>query len=84
MAELIDCCIPAPFPFQVGLVDLKNLLLVLLQCQGYLLLFLGVVNWRQIEGFQEIIQSLVEEKGNVIDFFNDSGGYKETSLMKLS
>ena len=84
VAELIDRLKPGPSPGQVGLVVLQNLLLLLLQCLGYSLLLLGIVNWWQFEGFQEIIQSLVEEKGNVIDFFNDSGGYKETSLMKLS
>ena len=74
IAELIDRFKPGSSPGQVGLVVLENHLLVHLQNLGSKLLLLGVVNWGQIEGCQELVHSLVEEKLDFVDFFNVNRG----------
>ena len=57
VAELIDLFKPGSVPCQVGLVVLKDILLVLLQSLCSLLLLLGVLNWRKMENLQELIFS---------------------------
>ena len=55
VAVLVDLVPPGLVAGQEGLVVLQDLLLVLLQGRGPLLLLLRVVNWRLVELLQELL-----------------------------